>query len=98
MPKNKSHKGLLKRVRITKSGKIKFQRAFGRHLRSHKSGQTIRSYRLPTYASDADAGRLRELLQLKVRSRRSDGAAGKASPTVAKAGPAAAKPSKAAKE
>ncbi len=68
MPKNKSHKGLLKRVRITKSGKIKFQRACGRHLRSHKSGQAIRSYRLPTFAGAADAQRLRGLLQLKVNS------------------------------
>ena len=32
MPKQKPHKGLLKRVRITKSGKIKMHRAFGRHL------------------------------------------------------------------
>ena len=68
MPKNKSHKGLLKRVRITKSGKIKFQRACGRHLRSHKSGQAIRSYRLPTFAGAADTQRLRGLLQLKTRS------------------------------
>ena len=66
--KNNPHKGLLKRVRITKSGKIKFQRACGRHLRSHKSGQAIRSYRLPTYAGAADAQRLRGLLQLKISS------------------------------
>ena len=45
MPKNKPNKGLLKRIRITKSGKIKFRRAFGRHLRSHKNGKTMRGYR-----------------------------------------------------
>jgi large subunit ribosomal protein L35 len=65
MPKNKSHKGLLKRVRVTKTGKIKLQRAFGRHLRSHKSGQTIRKYRRPKFAVGPDARRLRGLLQLK---------------------------------
>jgi large subunit ribosomal protein L35 len=66
MPKNKSHKGLLKRVRVTKSGRIKLQRACGRHLRSHKAGQMIRKYRLPKYAAGADARRLRTLLGLKV--------------------------------
>ena len=47
MPKNKPNKGLLKRIRITKSGKVKFRRAFGRHLKSHKSGKLLRSYRSP---------------------------------------------------
>ena len=62
--KNKPHKGLLKRVRVTKTGKIKLQRAFGRHLRSHKSGKATRGYRLPTYAHPADAKRLRGMLCL----------------------------------
>ena len=65
MPKNKSHKGLLKRVRITKSGRIKLRRACGRHLRSHKAGHKIRDYRRPKYASGPDLRRLRGLLQLK---------------------------------
>ncbi len=60
--KNKPHKGLLKRVRITKSGKIKLQKACGRHLRSHKSAKATRGYRLPTYAHPADAKRLRGML------------------------------------
>ncbi len=62
--KHKPHKGLLKRVRITKSGKIKLQRAWGRHLRSHKSGQTIRANRVAKYAHAADASRLRKMLGL----------------------------------
>lgn len=66
MPKIKSHKGLLKRVRVTKNGKVKLHRAFGRHLRSHKSGSAIRNYRQATYASAADAPRLRTLLGLSV--------------------------------
>ncbi len=78
MPKNKSHKGLLKRVRITKSGKIKLHRAFGRHLRSHKSGGTIRAYRQPTYAAASEAKRLSQLLLQRVhgrtRDRQQDGA------------------------
>ena len=62
--KNKPHKGLLKRVRVTKSGKIKLQRACGRHLRSHKSAKATRQYRLPTFAHPADAKRLRGMLCL----------------------------------
>ncbi len=65
MPKNKSHKGLLKRVRVSKTGKIKLQRAYGRHLRSHKPGQKTRGYRRPMYASAPDMRKLRSLLGLK---------------------------------
>ena len=66
MSKNKlkPHKGLLKRVRITKSGKIKLRRACGRHLRSHKTGQAIRGYRVPKFADACDARRLRKMLGL----------------------------------
>jgi len=68
--KNKPHKGLLKRVRVTKSGKIKLQRACGRHLRSHKSAKATRGYRLPTYAHPADAKRLRGMLCLPGRPKK----------------------------
>ena len=68
MPKNKPNKGLLKRIRITKSGKIKFRRAFGRHLRSHKNGKTMRSYRKPIYAKAGEVSRVRALLFTKVKS------------------------------
>ncbi len=60
--KNKPHKGLLKRVRVTKSGKIKFQRACGRHLRSHKPASATRQYRLPAFANASDTKRLRGML------------------------------------
>lgn len=68
MPKNKPNKGLLKRIRFTKSGKIKFRRACGRHLRSHKSGKTMRSYRKPAYAKAGDVRRVRAMLFTSVRS------------------------------
>lgn len=68
MPKNKPNKGLLKRIRMTKSGKVKFRRAFGRHLRSHKSGKLMRSYRRPGYAKACDVGRVRAMLFTKVKS------------------------------
>jgi len=68
MPKNKPNKGLLKRIRMTKNGKVKFNRAFGRHLRSHKTGKLMRSYRRPAYATPGDARRVRAMLFTRVIS------------------------------
>lgn len=68
MPKNKPNKALIKRIRFTKSGKVKFRRAFGRHLKSHKSGKLLRSYRRPAYAKACDMGRIRAMLFTRVRS------------------------------
>ncbi len=64
MPKAKPSKGLLKRVRITGSGRIKMHRAYGRHLRSHKSASMIRGYRKPKFIEGEDAARLRVILGL----------------------------------
>jgi ribosomal protein L35 len=70
MSKQKSHNGLLKRCRLTKSGKIKLRRAFGRHLRSHKSRGLIRSYRKPRYAGPSEEKRLAPLLGVAYTRRR----------------------------
>jgi ribosomal protein L35 len=43
--KFKPHKGLLKRIRVTKSGMIKGRIANGSHLRSQKSPKTLRNMR-----------------------------------------------------
>lgn len=84
MPKNKPNKGLLKRIRITKSGKIKFRRAFGRHLRSHKNGKTMRSYRKSIYAKAGEVSRVRALLFTKVKSSSHSTATNKAEPVAEK--------------
>lgn len=68
MPKNKPCKGLLKRVRFTKSGKVRFRRSFGRHLRSHKSGKLLRSYRRAAFAKGCDVRRVRAMLHMRVCS------------------------------
>jgi large subunit ribosomal protein L35 len=39
MPKQKVHKGLKKRVKVTASGKIKHKRSGAGHLMSHKSAK-----------------------------------------------------------
>ena len=43
MPKIKTHKGVLKRMRLTKNGKVVFRRAGKRHLMSTKGGDKRRS-------------------------------------------------------
>ena len=62
MPKNKPNKALLKRIRFTKSGRIKHRRAYGRHLRSHKSGKLLRSYRRSSFVKGCDMRRVRMML------------------------------------
>jgi large subunit ribosomal protein L35 len=69
MHKNKPHKGALKRVRITRSGRIKIQHAFKSHLRSHKPASRIRRIRKPKYAAEVDLPRFRALLHLPARRR-----------------------------
>jgi large subunit ribosomal protein L35 len=43
--KQKTHKGLAKRLRLTKSGKVKRSQAGRGHLMSHKSGNKVRKLR-----------------------------------------------------
>ena len=45
MPKQKTHKGLAKRVTVSGSGKVRRKRAFGGHLMSTKSGNRCRRIR-----------------------------------------------------
>ena len=66
MPKNKPNKGLLKRIRMTKTGKVKMGRACGRHRRSHKTGDLIRSYRESNYAHASDLRRIARMLHTRV--------------------------------
>jgi large subunit ribosomal protein L35 len=70
MPKLKSHKGLLKRIRATPSGKFKYPRAGGRHKRSHKAADLLRSYRQPNVSPPAEVRRLRSMMGLPVVRRR----------------------------
>ncbi len=62
MPKLKSHKGLLKRIKITKSGKVRFGRPGSRHLKSNKTGEEIRGFRKKSYMRSGDKKRLKMLL------------------------------------
>lgn len=62
MSKLKSHKALLKRVKITGTGKVKFRKAFTGHLRSHKSGSELMQLRKKSLAKSGDIRRLERML------------------------------------
>lgn len=67
MPKTKSHKGLLKRIRFTKTGKARHKRAGCKHLRSAKTPKRLRRLRKETYMRTADARRLSRLAGRRIR-------------------------------
>ncbi len=69
MPKSKNHKGLLKRIRISKSGKIRHRVAGRKHLRSGKGGKKLRQYRREGFMSGPDVKRLEKLLFRRLRGR-----------------------------
>jgi len=48
MPKQKTHKGLKKRVKVTASGKVKYKRSYGGHLMSGKSAKRRRRISSPS--------------------------------------------------
>lgn len=83
MSKNKSHKGLLKRIRISKTGKIRHKSANFKHLRSHKSGKRLRKLRKGSFMASADSKRLEKLLFRRLRGRTQPRAAMRRSPSPA---------------
>jgi len=62
MPKLKSHKALLKRVKITGRGKVKFHKANAGHLMSGKTADKKRKLHQSSYAKAGDIPRLKRLL------------------------------------
>lgn len=70
MPKLKTHKGLLKRIKITARGKVKFSRVGSGHLLSHKSGDKRRQLRQRSVASSGDMKRLESMLHRPLTPRR----------------------------
>ncbi len=80
MPKNKAHKGTLKRIRISKTGKVRHRSANHKHLRSGKGGKALRQLRKDPYMANPDAKRLEKLLFRRLRGRNQPRAALKRSP------------------
>lgn len=62
MPKIKTNRGAAKRFKVTKSGKVKYQRANKRHLLEHKSSKRKRQATNPGYVSESFKDQLKQLL------------------------------------
>jgi len=60
--KKKIHSGAAKRFKLLKSGKIKFSRAFRRHLLTKKTTNQKRNLRNPSYIGSMDKQHLKSLL------------------------------------
>ena len=62
MPKNKTHKGMKKRIKVTATGKLMKRRAFGGHLLTKKTANRKRKIRKALTINASDQARLRDLL------------------------------------
>jgi large subunit ribosomal protein L35 len=62
MPKQKTHKGLAKRVKVTGSGKVLRHHSATSHLLSNKSGNRRRKFRKSALVKGAKAATCRALV------------------------------------
>ena len=62
MPKNKTHSGTKKRIKVTGTGKLLRERAGKRHLLEKKSSHKTRQLSGNTEVASSDAQRIRRLL------------------------------------
>lgn len=91
--KFKPHKALKKRVRVTKTGKVKHKPANSKHLKSHKSAKRLRRLAKDTFVATVDVRPLEDMLGRRLRGRDQARAAIKRNPS-----PAERKAAQAAKE
>ena len=57
--KPKTHKGMRKRVKVSKRGKVSMHKSGGRHLKSKKSGKAKRQLRKATVVEGRRAKEIR---------------------------------------
>lgn len=62
MPKLKTRKGLSKRIRVTRTGKLMRKHAWKSHLLEHKSAKRKQDFRQAQLISPADAKQVRRAL------------------------------------
>ncbi len=65
MPKIKTHKGTAKRVKVTKTGKVMRQRAFGNHILAKKSKRRKRNIKTSAQISGKSAKNIKKVLGVK---------------------------------
>jgi large subunit ribosomal protein L35 len=54
MPKHKTNRSVLKRVKVTKTGKLRRNKAYRRHLLAGRSRKRKRNLRRPGFVSDVE--------------------------------------------
>ena len=64
MPKLKTHKGTAKRIKITGSGKLVRERAFGNHILAKKSKARKRNMKTPAIVSGNNAKNIKKALKV----------------------------------
>ena len=62
MPKNKTHSGTAKRIKVTGSGKLRREQANRRHLLEHKSSTRTRRLAGTTEVAPTEVKRIKRLL------------------------------------
>ena len=62
MPKNKTHSGLKKRIKVTGTGKLKRGRAYKNHLAQSKTTKQNRQLRGQTLVHASDEKRIKRLI------------------------------------
>jgi len=62
MPKNKTHSGMKKRVKVTGTGKLLTEQAGKRHLLERKSSRITRRLTGTVEVAPADASRVKRML------------------------------------
>ncbi len=64
MPKMKTHKGTAKRIKITASGKLVRERAFGNHILSKKSAARKRNMATPAVITGKNSRNIKKALKI----------------------------------
>ena len=62
MPKQKTHKAMAKRVKVTARGKVKRRMSFKGHLMSSRNGKKIRQLRNSALMPKAEAAKAKQAL------------------------------------
>ena len=60
----KSHRGAMKRFRLTASGKVKRNKAYKSHILTKKTAKRKRGLRQATYLTSADHKRIKSVLNV----------------------------------
>ncbi len=67
MPKMKSNRALMKRIKVTGTGKIKRKHAYMGHLAPRKTRKQRKHLAVATYMAPVDMPRIRDMINFKAK-------------------------------